>query len=193
MRSYQTIKNIFYLVLFFNVSGCAVIDAASPSRADVAPEITGADPESLKNYTAFYVPPIRVYEIKGDILKRVDDRATVDLAEHFRAKIIRALDSKHTSFSQPASGVAMLKVAISDISTNYATLQLRPGILVPNSMRGGASIEATFVDSVSGKEILTFRDSEKGERVGFLSGLGKWDGAKRAFDSWARQLGETVN
>ncbi len=66
-------------------------------------------------------------------------------------------------------------------------------MVVPNTMRGGAAIEAKFVDSISGKEVLTYKDAQQGQRKGYLSGLGKWDGVKNAFDDWAKQLGDTVN
>jgi hypothetical protein len=174
------------------LSACSSISGVPSSRQDRSPEIEAIRPDVLKQYHAFYVAPIDIYTGTGDVLDRVSDREARDLAESFRAKIIRQLGSSHAIMSSPAKNVAIIKIAITDVSTNYALMQLRPGILIPNSARGGASIDARFVDSVTGQSLVTFRDSKQGERKGFLSGLGKWDGVERAFDQWASNLAGAI-
>ena len=114
----------------------------APSRLASEPQIEVSQPGILKKYDAYYVPDIEVLSMEGDVLRRVTDREVENLARGFREKIIRKLDSRHTMFPQPAMNVAVIKVAISDVSTNYALLQLAPGMAMPNALRGGASIEA---------------------------------------------------
>lgn len=172
---------------------CSYMQDNNPSRFEGTRQVNAVRPGVLSEYRAFHIMPIKVYSIEGDILRRVDGREAENLSEYFRSRIIRELEGKHTFFSQPAKGLAHLKIGISDISSTYASLQLRPGMLVPNYMRGGATIEAHFVDSVTGEEILSFKDTKQGTRVGMLSGVGKWDGVKRAFEEWAAELGSAVD
>jgi len=168
------------------------MNTLAPSRADTGPVIEAAQPDILKKYDAFFVPDIEVYSMEGDVLRRVSPREVKGLAERFRAKLIQKLDNRYTMFPQPAKNVAGIKIALSDVSTTYTLFQLVPGMAMPNAMRGGASIEAEVVDSVTGKTVLTFRDTRQGERQGYLSGLGKWDGVEKAFDEWAMQLEDAV-
>lgn len=149
-------------------------------------------PGILKRYNSFYIADIGVYAVEGDHLRRVEDREVQMLAEEFRAKLIRNLGSRHSPIPQRTRDTALISVAITDVSTTYAAFQLLPGSIVPNALRGGASIEATIVDSVSNEEIAHMRDSRQGARQGFLSGLGKWDGVKRAFDEWAQMLAQAI-
>ncbi|RIL10652.1 MAG: hypothetical protein DCC75_03895 [Proteobacteria bacterium] len=182
-----------FLVILLSLTSCQGGNTLSPSRQESKPQIETSQPGALKRYEAFYIPEIEVYEIEGDILRRVDQKEVEGLAQNFRSKLIRQLGSKHTMFPQPARNVASIKVALSDVSSTYALMQLYPGMLVPNAMRGGATIEAKVVDSITGKDVLTFRDTRQGERQGFFSGLRKWDGVESAFDEWAMQLGGAVS
>lgn len=184
--------SVLIVFLFLNFAACQSTATLAPSRESAAPVIEAAQPGVLKHYDAFYIPDIEVYAIEGDVLRRVNEREVEDLAQQFRSKIIRQLGSKHTMFPQPARNVAKINIALSDVSTTYALLQLYPGMVIPNAMRGGASIEAKVIDSVSGKVVMTFRDTRQGQRQGFLSGLRKWDGVEGAFDEWAAQLGSAI-
>lgn len=180
---------MFVFVLISSAIGCGANGLKVPeSRESGKAVLEEIEPGALGRCEAFFVEPITVYSIEGDYLRRVEDEEVQKLADDFRRKIIRELDSRHTMMPQPRRNMALLRIAITDVSTGYLTLQLLPGALVPNAMRGGASIEAEFIDSVSGARIALFRDTRQGERQGFLSGLGKWDGVQKAFDEWARML-----
>jgi hypothetical protein len=81
---------------------------------------------------------------------------------------------------------------LTNVATTHAAFQLVPGGIFPDALRGGASIEARVVDSVSNQVVLRMIDSRQGQREGFLSGLGKWNGAQRDFDEWAQMLAGAV-
>lgn len=188
----RTFALLGILVGAFIINGCF---QGTPSASDAsAPkmQVSMKEPGILRRYQAFYVAPVDVYSVEGDYLMRVSQREVDDLAAEFRSKLIRKLENRSTAFPQPASNVALIKVSLTDVSTNYALFQLTPGLVVPNALRGGATIEAEFIDSVSGEKIGVVRDSRSGERQGFLSGLGKWDGVKLAFDEWAQLLAGSI-
>ncbi len=177
------------LGLLCAASGCHSSGSAVPaSREQLAPQFEESTPGVLRNYTAFHILPVNVYSTEKDYLRRVSDPEVEKLAEEFRAELIDKLGERYTLLPQPSRSVAFIQVAMTDVSTNYAAFQLLPGLVVPNAMRGGASIEANFIDSVSNRTVAVFRDSRQGARQGFMSGLGKWDGAKRAFEEWAQLL-----
>jgi hypothetical protein len=193
----RELSNAFFcaalLVLVAVITGCSSSDSGiPPSRKSSAPYFEETAQGALRKYSAFYIAPIEVYTVEGDRLRRVDDSEVQSLANDFRGKLIKQLGDRYTILPQPSRSVIFIKVAMTDVSTNYAMFQLLPGIVVPNAMRGGASIEAEFVDSVSNQRVALFRDSRQGARQGFFSGLGKWDGVQKAFDEWAALLAGSI-
>jgi hypothetical protein len=186
MKVYPT---VFGLALALTLSCCQYGPYAQPSpNAAPGPQVVKKSPEIMREYDSFFIADIKVYSVQGDALRRVDDREVRNLAEEFRAKLIRSLGNRHSPIPQPARNTASITIALTDVATTYAAFQLLPGAIIPNAMRGGASIEATVKDSISGEPVATFKDSRQGARQGFLSGLGKWDGVQKAFDEWADQL-----
>lgn len=171
------------------LAGCQTSGSVVPSSREAsAPYFEENSPGAVKRYDSFYVMPIEAYTIEGDYLRKVDDADIDRLTDEFRAKLIDKLGDRYAVIPQPSLKVAFLKVAITDVSSSYMMFQILPGYVVPNPMRGGATIEAKVIDSVSNRQVAIFRDSRQGARQGYFSGLGKWDGARRAFDEWARLL-----
>ena len=158
----------------------------------VKPQVTYKSPGILKKYRAFYVAPIEIYTNDSGRLVPAEDRELDDLALSFREKIIRGLGDSFTQFNLPARDVALIEVAITDVWSTRALLNLRPGLLVPNTFEGGASMEAQVFDSITHEVIASVTDSRAGERKGFLTGLTKWGGTKAAFDSWAADIRKAV-
>ncbi len=149
-------------------------------------------PEVLKNYTAFHINPIIIYSNdKGRLV--VPTQIEVDrLAKLFRDKLIRELGSSYTGFDHPAPHVAIIDIKIVDLWTSRAIEALRPGLIFPNNLSGGATIEATFFDSKSREIIATVWDSRPGDRTGFFSGLTKWKSTEAAFDEWTQLLKKSI-
>jgi hypothetical protein len=156
------------------------------------PKVTFKSPGILKKYRAFYVAPIEIYTNDSGRLVPAEDRELDDLALTFREKIIRGLGDSFTQFNLPARDVALIEVAITDVWSTRALLNLRPGLLVPNTFEGGASMEAQVFDSITHEVIASVTDSRAGARKGFLTGLTKWGGTKAAFDSWAAGIRKAV-
>jgi hypothetical protein len=154
--------------------------------------VEAKSPGVLKRYNSFFIQDIGVYSIEGDYLRRVEDSEVRNLAEEFRAKLIRSLGDQYTTIPQRTGNTAGIKIALTDVTTSYGVFQVLPGVAVPNAMRGGASIDATIFDSVTLQPLVHVRDSRQGERQGFFSGLRKYDGAQRAFEEWAQALADAV-
>ena len=155
-------------------------------------QIERKSPGIMKRYDAFYIGDIRVYSLDQGVLQIVDDREVRELADDLRVKLIRSLGNSFSPIPQRTRNTAVIHVGLTNVATTHAAFQLIPGQLFPNALRGGATIEARVVDSVSNEVVLSMKDSRQGQREGYLSGLGKWDGAQRAFDEWAQMLSGAV-
>ena len=182
------VSAVFFVVA--TVMACAP-QSVGP-EADSGPQVTFSRPGVLKAYQAFYVEPVEAYTNDSGRLVPASSREIQNLAESFRQKIIRALGPRHTLFNQPAREVAILKVSISDVWSNRALLNLRPGWLVPNALEGGASMQAEVIDTVTNERVALITDSRRGARQGYLSGLTKWGGTEAAFDEWGLLLRHSI-
>lgn len=151
-----------------------------------------AEPGILRRYESFYVAPVVMTEADQQRVYAPTDGDLLKLGETFRDEVIKSLGSKYTQLNHPTRNVAQIYITVSNVWSDAALLSLRPGVLLPNTFRGGATMEARFVDSVTRKEIGVVYDSRRGTRQGFMSGLGKWDGAKRAFQEWAGMLAQAT-
>ncbi len=79
-----------------------------------------------------------------------------------------------------------MKTAITEVVPAKIVLNIHPGTILTGVGLGGASAEAEFVDSQSGKVVAAGIDSQKGER-GF-GGMTKYGNAKNVAERWAKRI-----
>jgi hypothetical protein len=114
-------------------------------------------------------------------------RQITDLTNYLHAKIVGAVqDSGNRVVYQPASGVARIRVALTDIDRSTAA-SLLPQAKLMGAGIGGASMEAEVVDSMTGEQIGAVVESKKGSKMPFAN-LGEWDAAKQVMDDWAKRF-----
>ncbi len=171
-------------LLFFTIS-CTSNRMLSPGA-----QITTANPQILQSYSSYYIEPITVYALQDEELKFAEPSDVAELNELFRQKLLRQFGRKASNFPQASKGTAILSIAVSDVSVPQLIHQLKPNLSVPNADRGGAMIEARFLDSVSKKDLLTYRDSQTGNGESIFAGFDRWESLTKAFDSWAKELAQ---
>ena len=110
-----------------------------------------------------------------------------DLTNYFHAAIVKAISNAGDKVvHQPATGVARIRVALTDIEKTGALSVLPQASLLGVDL-GGVSMEAEIVDSMTGEQIAAVVETQKGSRVPF-SNLGEWTTAKNIMDDWAKRL-----
>jgi len=148
---------------------------------------------ALAKYSNFIVDPVKVHFHMGSkaIEHRTEGKLTqrqmTDLTNYLHAKIVRAVkDSGNRVVYQPGSGVARIRVALTDIDRSTAA-SLLPTAKIVGAGIGGASMEAEVVDSMTGEQIGAVVESKKGSIIPFAN-LGQWDAAKQVMDDWAKRF-----
>jgi hypothetical protein len=153
------------------------------------------DKTAQGKYTAFMVDPVAVHfnegakAIKAKSEGKVTEKDMMDLANYFHDAIVKAiLEAGYSVTYQPGSGVARVRAAITDMEETNVILSAIPMTRVATGAGvGGASMEAEFVDSMTGKQFAAVVEAKAGSRVPF-SGLSEWGGARSAIDEWAKRL-----
>ena len=148
---------------------------------------------ALAKYSNFIVDPVEVHFHRGAkaiehrTKGKLTQRQMTDLTNYLHAKIVKAVeDSGNRVVYQPASGVARLRVALTDIDRSSAA-SLLPQAKLAGIGLGGASMEAEIVDSMTGEQIGAVIEAQKGSKIPFAN-LGEWDAAKQVMNDWAKRL-----
>lgn len=195
-------KKIFLSLIFLiTLISCSAKDANLLDSSNIPANfkktangvyLQAEDPNVFKKYRAFHVNPINIYQNdKGRLVIPTDIEVT-RLAMKFREQIIRDLGSRYTPFDQPARDVAIIDIKVVDIWSSRTIEAIRPGIIFPNNLGGGATMEASFYDTVSKAKVATVWDSRPGKRQGFFSGLTKWGNTEEAFKEWSILLKKSI-
>ncbi len=148
---------------------------------------------ALARYSDFIVDPVKVHfhagakAIEHRTKGKLTQRQVTDLTNYLHAKIVKAVeDSGNRVVYRPTSGVARIRVALTDIDRSTAASLLPQAKLIGAGI-GGASMEAEVVDSMTGEQIGAVVESKMGTRIPFAN-LGEWDAAKQVMDDWAKRF-----
>ncbi len=193
-------KYLTILLSLLSLNACSTSPIAHEAPSDLGltksaqgPYVEVSKPGILKQYQAFYLNPIHFYsnDDRGRLIS-AEEREIDQLAASFKEKLVRKLGSRYSFFNQPARGVAIIDIQVMDVWSGRTLEALRPGLILPNNLGGGATMQAHIYDSVTKKKIATIWDSRSGKRTGYFSGLGKWNGTEAAFDEWAVLLSKST-
>ncbi len=140
---------------------------------------------ALNRYSMFIVERVEVFFFHKRA--KLTRQEISDLTNYMHAKIVKAVeDSGNRVVYQPVSGVARLRVALTDIDRSSAA-SLLPQAKLAGVGLGGASMEAEIVDSMTGEQIGAVIEAQKGSKIPFAN-LGEWDAAKQVMNDWAKRL-----
>ena len=144
--------------------------------------------KAVAGYSGFIVDPVVVgfYE-EAKSKGKPTAQQFADLSNYLHTKILEAVqDAGKKVVYQPAAGVARIRVALTDMEKSSA-VSLIPQASLMGAGIGGASMEAEFLDSMTGRQIGAIVQLKQGSNVPFAN-LGDWTAAKTVMDEWAEQL-----
>jgi len=144
--------------------------------------------KAVASYSGFIVDPVQVRFYSGAKSEgKLTDEQITDLTGYTHEKIVEAVQGAGKKVVyQPGSGVARIRVALTDIQKTSA-INIVPQASLLGAGIGGASMEAEVVDSTTGQQIGVAVDSGKGGRIPFTN-LGDWTAAKSVIDGWASRF-----
>ena len=150
------------------------------------------DQTSAPKYSAFIVEPVLVQfspEAKSE--GNLTGSQIKDLSKYMQKGVLDAVRNAGMKVTtQPGSGVARIRIALTDIEKTGA-LNMLPQASLMGAGVGGASMEAEVVDSVTGRQVGAIVQSKQGSRMPF-SNLGDWTAAKSVMDAWAQRFQQTL-
>ena len=185
------------------ISGCAAPAAKTGflkdySKLEPHPDIDGRhryiNPNiNAGDYSKFIVDPVVLSLSEKGKERGIDQEDLNEQVTFFHQKIVEELEQGYQVVSSPGSGVARVRVAITDIDKTNPLLNIHPGMKLTGAGLGGAGMEAELVDSVTSRTIAAAIDNQKGSRLSLVAGL-KWFGhAQAVMENWAEDLKKFID
>lgn len=112
------------------------------------------------------------------------DEERREIREYAQTKFTEVIARHKQIVTQPGPGVCRLRVAFTDLEKSSALMNLHPLTRATGAGRGGAALEAMFIDTESNKVIGMMSRRATGE---FFegSGMGSLSDIKSAIDRWS--------
>jgi hypothetical protein len=155
----------------------------SKLRKDKDGALRYVNPE-LRTYSQFIVEPVQMRTQRTPPVLDPSQRAEV--ARYMRGSLRNVLsEGGFTVIERPGVGVALVRVAITDVQKSKWYLNLHPATKVTGAGAGGASMEGEVIDSVTGEQLGAVVQSGKGNQFE-LDTFSELDDVKDVIDRWAK-------
>lgn len=149
-----------------------------------------APTEKLTQYKQFIIDPVIVHFSPNAKGTAIDPAELKEMSDYFHAQVVKALSKtkRYQVVTAPGSGVARVRIAITDISKTVPVANIHPAMKLSGIGLGGAAMEAEVVDSVSGERLGMVVDSQSGGRLGIVAGLQTYGHARQVMDGWTERF-----
>ena len=143
-----------------------------------------SNPEtSLKNYSRFIVNPVQVRLSSLGAHRSADSKKLQEISQYAHQQFVTALQTNdYPVVTDPGPGTLILRSALTEVAPS----KLKSRSFLMNISLGGASIEAEFVDALSGEVVVAVMESQRGKITS--SGSNEYENAKNVIDRWAARL-----
>ena len=143
-----------------------------------------SNPEaSLKNYSRFIVNPVQVRLSSLGTHRSADSKKLQEISQYAHEQFVTALQSNgYPVVTDPGPGTLILRSALTEVAPSA----LKARSFLMNISLGGASIEAEFIDALSGKIVVAVMESQRGKIT--AAGSNEYENAKNVIDRWAARL-----
>jgi len=140
-----------------------------------------------ENFEKFILNPVQIRLTQKGKEEGVSRRKMRELANYFDKKLREELRKSDYSVVNRAGPRTMLvRAALTRVEPANPLLNIHPATIISGIGLGGASIEAEFLDALTGEVIVAVMDTQKGSK-GF-DGFTKYGNAEDVIDRWAKRL-----
>jgi len=144
------------------------------------------NPETpLKNYSRFIVNPVQVRLSSIGAYRGADPAKQQEISQYTHQQFVTALqEGGYEVVTSPGPGTLILRSALTEVARS----EIKPRSFLMNISLGGASIEAEFVDALSGEIVVAVMESQRGTHTKVARNLNEYSNAKDVIDRWAARL-----
>lgn len=144
-------------------------------------------------YRRVQLDPVLVYYHPRAGSKAIQPDELKKLAEYFREAVVSELADTYPVTSESGPDVLRVRAAITDVVPANPALNVATTLVafVPMDL-GGATIEAEFIDSVTGERLAAMAERKKGRPTDLKGGFTELGHARGAMHQWAVELKQAL-
>jgi hypothetical protein len=152
----------------------------------------------LGKYSKFIIDPVAIHFYTGSkgeeegYKGNFTQRDLYDIKNYMHDALVKAIEDRYEVVDTPGSGVARMKVAITDLKKSGIVQNALPISKLVGTGLGGASLEAELIDSQNHQQLGAIVESQLGERLS-LDGYSSWGDAKGIMDRWAKRFRDRLD
>jgi hypothetical protein len=139
-------------------------------------------------YKMIIMEPVQVFLHPGAKAEEINPEELDRLARQFESELREGLEDSYPIVGHAGFGVMRLRVAVTNVKTGTAFLNLNPATSIFGLGVGGATIEAEILDSQSGERLAAYVDSQPGARYKKVKGAREYGHAEELIHKWALAL-----
>jgi len=142
----------------------------------------------LADYSSYMIDPVQI-RVERDAL---DAEKRAEVARYMHDAVVKVLnDNNYAVVTQSGTQTARVRVAITDIQESKWYLNIHPATKLTGVGKGGASMEAEVIDSVTGEQLAATIRRGQGKQFE-LSPFSTLNDVKAVIDKWAEAAGERL-
>jgi len=140
-----------------------------------------------ENFEKFILNPVQIRLTQKGRKEGVPRSKMRELANYFDKQLRKELSkSDYSIVNRAAPRTMLVRIALTNVEAANPLLNIHPATLISGMGLGGASIEAEFLDALTGEVVVAVMDTQKGSK-GF-DGLTKYGNAEDVIERWAKRL-----
>ncbi len=193
---HMNVKSVF-LICLATLVGLTACGAQSTSRNGFLSDYSKLEKNSrhagsriyanpatpLKNYSRFIVNPVQVRLSSLGAQRHSDPGKLLEISQYAHQQFVTALQKGgYEVVASPGPGTLILRSALTEVAPS----ELKSRSYLMNISLGGASIEAEFVDALSGEIVVAVTESQRGKKI--TAGSNDYENAKNVIARWAARL-----
>ena len=137
----------------------------------------------IKNYSRFIVNPVQVRLSSLGAHRAIDPAKHQEISQYAYQQFVDALQKGgYEVVTRPGPGTLIFRSALTEVAQS----ELKSRSFLMNISLGGASIEAEFIDALSGEVVVAVMESQRGTIP--PTGSNEYENAKNVVDRWAKRL-----
>lgn len=186
------------LVGLYACGGQAQVDngfLSDYSKLEKNPKYAGSktyfNPDTpVKNYSRFIVNPVQIRLSSLGKNRRTDPDKLQEISQYTHQQFVSALQNGgYQVVTSPGPGTMIIRSALTEVAPS--DLQTRSFMM--NVNLGGASIEAEFIDALTGETIAEVMESQRGTKTKATKDTNEYSNARDVIDRWAQRLVKWVD
>jgi hypothetical protein len=146
----------------------------------------------LSHYDSFIIEPITIKFYDSSDEKKVNTADLDHLKNYLSQAVEKELSAQYSIVTKPGPGVAILRIAITDLQASSPALNVLPQTQLLGLGLGEVSVEAELLDSQTHTQLAAVVESEQVKRFS-RSDFSDWGGIEGIMDVWAKQLANRIN